>query len=85
MSSASRQRNTLGELLREKVPRPEVRAPGFRVTQLDDRDHTALRAAIRFIGVGESIDDLRVFDHAEFVDALLSDSEPATTEPADNH
>ena len=28
---------------------------------------------IRFIGVGESLEDLRVFDHAEFVDALLSE------------
>jgi len=28
---------------------------------------------IRFIGVGEGIDDLREFDAAEFVDALLGD------------
>ena len=27
---------------------------------------------IRFIGVGEGLEDLRVFDHAEFVDALIS-------------
>ena len=26
---------------------------------------------IRYIGVGEAIDDLRVFDATEFVDALL--------------
>ncbi len=33
-----------------------------------------LKTPIRFIGVGESSDDLRPFDHQEFVDALLSDT-----------
>lgn len=33
-----------------------------------------LQTPIRYIGVGESVDDLRPFDHKEFVDALLSDS-----------
>lgn len=32
-----------------------------------------LRLPIRFIGVGEGIDDLRVFDANEFIDALFSD------------
>jgi len=36
---------------------------------------------IRFIGVGESLEDLRVFDHAEFVDALLSEP-PANADEA---
>lgn len=31
-----------------------------------------LNVPIRFVGVGESIDDLRVFDAAEFVDALFA-------------
>ncbi len=33
-----------------------------------------LGVPIRFIGIGEGIDDLRVFDATEFVDALFSDS-----------
>jgi len=33
-----------------------------------------LQTPIRYIGVGETVDDLRVFDHAEFVDALLTDA-----------
>ncbi|RLA12019.1 MAG: signal recognition particle-docking protein FtsY [Gammaproteobacteria bacterium] len=32
-----------------------------------------LQLPIRYIGVGESVDDLRVFDDKEFVDALLSE------------
>ena len=32
-----------------------------------------LKLPIRYIGVGESVDDLRVFDSEEFVDALLSE------------
>ena len=37
-----------------------------------------LQVPIRYIGIGESVDDLREFDRAEFVDALLSelDSKP---------
>jgi len=33
-----------------------------------------LQTPIRYIGVGEAVDDLRPFDHAEFVDALLTDA-----------
>ncbi len=33
-----------------------------------------LQTPIRFIGVGESVDDLRPFDNEEFVDALLTDA-----------
>ena len=33
-----------------------------------------LQTPIRYIGVGESVEDLRPFDHEEFVDALLSDT-----------
>ena len=32
-----------------------------------------LQTPIRFIGVGETVDDLRPFDHQEFVDALLAE------------
>jgi fused signal recognition particle receptor len=32
-----------------------------------------LQTPIRYIGVGESVDDLRPFDNEEFVDALLND------------
>ena len=39
-----------------------------------------LALPIRFIGIGEGIEDLRVFDHNEFVDALLSQDHP----PADD-
>jgi fused signal recognition particle receptor len=33
-----------------------------------------LKTPIRYIGVGETVDDLRPFDHEEFVDALLADA-----------
>jgi fused signal recognition particle receptor len=33
-----------------------------------------LQTPIRYIGVGETVDDLRDFDNEEFVDALLADS-----------
>ncbi len=33
-----------------------------------------LHTPIRYIGVGESVDDLRPFDNREFVDALLADA-----------
>ena len=33
-----------------------------------------LQTPIRFIGVGEAVEDLRPFDHEEFVDALLAES-----------
>lgn len=33
-----------------------------------------LQTPIRYIGVGESVDDLRPFDNREFVDALLADA-----------
>jgi len=33
-----------------------------------------LQTPIRYIGVGETVDDLRPFDHQEFVDALLADA-----------
>ena len=33
-----------------------------------------LQTPIRFIGVGESVEDLRPFDHEEFVDALLAET-----------
>ena len=33
-----------------------------------------LRTPIRYIGVGESVDDLRPFDHHEFIDALLAET-----------
>jgi fused signal recognition particle receptor len=33
-----------------------------------------LQTPIRYIGVGESVEDLRPFDHEEFVDALLSET-----------
>ena len=33
-----------------------------------------LQTPIRFIGVGEAVEDLRPFDHREFVDALLAEA-----------
>jgi fused signal recognition particle receptor len=33
-----------------------------------------LQTPIRYIGVGEKVDDLRPFDHEEFVDALLAEA-----------
>jgi len=38
-----------------------------------------LQLPIRYIGVGESVDDLRVFDDKEFVDALLSELDQQDT------
>jgi len=35
-----------------------------------------LQLPIRYIGIGESVDDLREFDRDEFVDALLSELDP---------
>ncbi len=35
-----------------------------------------LKLPIRFIGVGEGIDDLRVFEANEFIDALFSEEQP---------
>ena len=35
---------------------------------------TQLQTPIRYIGVGESVEDLRPFDHESFVDALLAES-----------
>jgi fused signal recognition particle receptor len=35
---------------------------------------TELKTPIRFIGVGESVEDLRPFDHESFVDALLAEN-----------
>lgn len=32
---------------------------------------------IRFIGVGEAIEDLREFDYAEFIEALFSQDRPS--------
>jgi len=34
-----------------------------------------LKIPVRFIGIGEQIDDLRDFDALEFVDALFQNSE----------
>ncbi|VAW96305.1 Signal recognition particle receptor FtsY [hydrothermal vent metagenome] len=36
-----------------------------------------LKLPIRFIGVGEGIDDLRVFEADEFIDALFSEEQPS--------
>ncbi len=48
-------------------------AKGGMIFNLAER----LKIPIRFIGVGESADDLRPFDHQEFVNALLSDTRRA--------
>jgi len=37
-----------------------------------------LRIPIRFIGVGEGIDDLRPFDAGEFVEALFDTAQTGT-------
>lgn len=58
---------------------------GLVVTKLDGTAKGGVIAAIartnpkplRFIGVGEAIDDLQPFDAAEFVDALFSDKSSA--------
>jgi fused signal recognition particle receptor len=39
-----------------------------------------LQLPIRYIGVGESVDDLREFDGREFVDALLCELDPQNRE-----
>jgi fused signal recognition particle receptor len=39
---------------------------------------------VRFIGVGEGIDDLRPFDAEEFVDALLAPAPPEESEKSDS-
>ena len=39
-----------------------------------------LRIPVKYIGIGEKIDDLRKFDAAEYVDALFSRSTPEDTE-----
>ena len=42
----------------------------------------SMRIPIRFIGVGESIEDLREFDATEFVDALIDSSESSGEQAA---
>jgi fused signal recognition particle receptor len=34
-----------------------------------------LKIPVKFIGVGEGIDDLRPFDHAEFINAIFEMAE----------
>ncbi len=57
-----------------------VRVTGIALTKMDGTAKGGiliavaqrLRIPVRYIGVGEQIDDLRVFNAEEFVDALLS-------------
>ena len=42
-----------------------------------------LGLAVRYIGVGEQIDDLRVFDHQQFVEALFAGVVMSEDEPAE--
>jgi fused signal recognition particle receptor len=68
-----------------KIFREAVGVTGLAVTKLDGTAKggvvfamaNELNIPIRFIGVGEGIYDLRVFQAEEFVDALLGDSEQA--------
>ena len=70
----------------------KVNLTGIIITKLDGTPKGGIVVAIRdelgipirYIGVGESIGDLRPFDAAEFVDALLAeaDSEPVFTAAA---
>jgi fused signal recognition particle receptor len=68
-----------------KIFREAVGVTGLAVTKLDGTAKGGvvfamadeLNIPIRFIGVGEGIYDLRVFQAEEFVDALLGDSEQA--------
>ena len=61
---------------------------GITVTKLDGSAKGGILLAIasklgvpvRFIGIGEGLDDMQPFDAGEFVDALVSDGEPATQE-----
>jgi fused signal recognition particle receptor len=65
-----------------------VRVTGLILTKLDGTAKGGVVFAmaaknplpIRFIGIGEGIEDLRVFNAAEFVDALLPESKNETTE-----
>jgi fused signal recognition particle receptor len=69
MAQASSFKNTIG-------------VSGITLTKLDGTARGGmifsiaelLQTPIRYIGVGESVDDLRAFDNEEFVDALLADS-----------
>ncbi len=66
-----------------KIFREAVGVTGLAVTKLDGTAKGGvvfamadeLNIPIRFIGVGEGIYDLRVFQASEFVDALLGDAE----------
>ena len=61
-----------------------VEVSGLAITKLDGTAKggvlftlaNELNLPIRFIGVGEGIYDLRVFEAVDFVDALLGDSTP---------
>jgi fused signal recognition particle receptor len=69
MAQASSFKNTIG-------------VSGITLTKLDGTARGGmifsiaelLQTPIRYIGVGESVDDLRLFDNEEFVDALLADN-----------
>ncbi|HTT07603.1 MAG TPA: signal recognition particle-docking protein FtsY [Gammaproteobacteria bacterium] len=60
-----------------------VRVTGIVLTKMDGTAKGGilfaiaqrLRIPVRYIGIGEQLDDLRVFNAAEFIDALLSDDD----------
>ena len=61
--------------------RDKIKVSGIVLTKLDGTAKggmifnvaNQLKTPIRFIGIGESVEDLRPFDHKSFVDALLTD------------
>ena len=66
-------------VIQAKMFKEEIGATGIVLTKLDGtakggvivRIASELKLPVRFIGVGEGLDDLRVFDSHEFVSALL--------------
>jgi len=65
------QTNLMDEL--EKIKRVMTKLDGTAKGGMIFSVAQQLQTPIRYIGVGESVDDLRPFDNEEFVDALLAD------------
>jgi fused signal recognition particle receptor len=66
-------------VIQAKIFKEEIGATGIVLTKLDGtakggvivRIASELRLPVRYIGVGEGLDDLRPFDSNDFVSALL--------------
>ena len=79
MEPASKQLSALAQPVQAKAFNEAVQITGVIITKLDGTAKGGIVVAVshefalpvRYIGVGESIEDLRDFDPQEFTDALF--------------